>query len=269
LGKKEHEVRIIRHWYTNRHAAAQKRLQETVEAISFSHIVEEGRHDDELAWLLDRLAQERRPACIMDDLWFIHALNGALPRLFEVNPHSAFFSHWAAWHTIGVKFSKLSPVREKHDAVHAVHGGIDPMLPAVMKLFFEDPRTYPYLFTRQMGMLIDRLLQLSADEAYPFHDWFYQVLSFSLPYKLRAMPRTIIYRKQPIDITARLRDRIETEVAKGYPVGYTLSVWSPVGTDARKVFAEIEDHTIYYAATYDTAHTFHVNDWPEMQEQRS
>jgi hypothetical protein len=216
----------------------------------------------ELTELVAALEQEDRPAAIMDDLWFIHGFNGTLMKLYGIDPQSEFLYHWAGWHHIAAKFLPDSPVR-------TAHANTDEFLPPTIAHFLEDERTYPFLFTIQMRMLICRLIEMAEQHGFEFTDWWLRATSFNLPYELKSMTRTLVYGGQRIQVEAMRRIVREVKVGREYPVRYALSVLDPIGSDARRAFERIcgssESHTIFYAADYDENHDFHVNDWLEVK----
>jgi hypothetical protein len=127
-----------------------------------------------------------------------------------------------------------------------------------------------------MQALVCRLLQLSMQEKSIFHTWWGEVTSFKLPFHYRATvpPRTMLYRGQAgqeIRVVPVLTAQQEVQV-QGRTVRYRLVTLRARGQDARRAFAEVL-HTpgsdaVYFAANYDIRHDFHVNDWPEVQQQR-
>lgn len=211
--------------------------------------------------LVAQLAQEQRPALLMDQLWFIHALNGMLLHLFGTDSSADFFRRWDAWHVIGGLLSADSPIRR-------AHVNTDEFFPPMVALFFTNEHTYPYLFTLQMRLLIKRLHELSEENNAEFTEWWLRANSFNLPYNLQNLTRTILYQGEPIQVEARLHFRQAVEVEAGHRACYTLLVWNPLGSTAHKAFEQMQrlpqSSQIFYAADFDTAHDFYVNEWPEV-----
>lgn len=211
--------------------------------------------------LVAQLEQERRPALLMDQLWFIHALNGMLLHLFSSDLSADFLRNWDAWHVIGGLLSLDSPLRQ-------AHVNTDEYFPPMITLFFSDERTYPYLFTLQMRLLIKRLHQLSTQNNAEFTEWWLRAISFNLPYKLQDLTHTILYQGEPIQVEAGLRFRRAVEVEARYRACYTLLTWNPLGSCARKAFEQMQhlpqSRQVFYAADYDTAGNFYINEWPEV-----
>lgn len=239
-----------------------KRLQHELAAISFDHIMPQQR-GHKLAGLVADLEQLQQPAFIMDDLWFIHALNRSLLDLFGIDPDcSPFLRRWDGWHAIASKFRADSPVRR-------AHVNTDEVLAPTIVCFLENRRTYPLLFTLQMRQLVRKIIDLSEQQGGEFQIWWRQATSFYLPYHLSSMARTIMYQGQPIRVEPSIRSSREAEIGGGYSARYTLVVWNPSGSDAYEAFTRIcgsaNSRTIFYAADFDSRREFHVNDWPEVR----
>lgn len=239
-----------------------KQLQRGLAAISFENILPR-RRSASAAELIAELEQVGRPAFIMDDLWFIHALNGALLRLFNVDPHrSEFLCRWDGWHVVASKFRADSPIRQAYTAP-------DLFLPPTIVAFLEDERTYPLLFTLQMRKLVERTIAMSEAHGCEFHRWWRQATAFYLPYSLSSLERGIRYQDRPIQVAPRIHTTRSVALGGEYYARYALAVWDPIGNDAHEVFDALrayEDSArIIYAADYDRDRAFHVNDWPEVR----
>lgn len=235
-------------------------------ALNFADILPSHRSRD-LDVLVQQLADEERPALIMDDLWFIHAFNGTLMRLFGTQPDDPLFDRWDGWHGLANKLRRDSVVR-------LAHVNTDEFFPATDTFFFEDDRTYPHLFTPQARHLICRMLQLSEQEDFEFHKWWLQVTSFLLPFKRESFPRTIYAQGQTITVYPSVKKLPLVTLPGGYTAQYALSIWEPDGSEqAREVFKAAHagprkrKPDIYYAAEYDTKNNFHVNTWPEVKKE--
>lgn len=241
--------------YEKRNNTKEQELE--LDAIDFQDIRSRNR-SREMTKLVELLEQENRPAEILDDLWFIHALNRKLMLLFDVHPHSAFLRHWAAWHSLAAKFIVESPVLDGHKEP-------DEFLSTSIAFFLQNERTHQFLFSSQMRRLICGIAELEQGSS-EFMEWWTRAVSFNLPYRLTSFPRTVLYKGQPIQVEARQHKRFTIDVNREYPVTYTLIVWEPIGSDAHRVFEEIQDlpgsksPSVFYAADYDTG-TFHVNTW--------
>jgi transcriptional regulator with XRE-family HTH domain len=257
------QARMLRSLYRHSQEKEVRERQCALSALSLEHITPR-RHPTELSSMVAALQQEERPALVMDSLWFIHALNGALLRLFTINPSDPFLQGWDGWHVMASKCRATSPVR-------LAHLNTDEFLPPMIALLLSDEHTYPYLFTLQMRVLLQRLHELSEQQGLEFSVWWLHAISFNLPYKLQVQTRTLIYHGEPIqvEVTSRLRQAVELE--EGYIVPYTLVVWNPIGSDAQRAFDDIrsgvESKQIFFAADYDTKHDFYVNEWPRVADE--
>lgn len=239
-----------------------KRIQSNLAAISFDHIIPR-RRSNAAAELIAELERIDRPAFIMDDLWFIHALNGALLRLFGVDPHrSEFLRRWDGWHVVASKFRADSPVRQAYTTP-------DLFLPPTIVAFLEDERTYPLLFTLQMRKLIERTITMSEAQGCEFQHWWKQASAFYLPYSLTSLERGIRYQGRPIQVEPWIQSVRSVHVSGEHHVRYALAIWNPIGKDAREAFDDMrasgESGRVIYAADYDRERQFHVNDWPEVR----
>lgn len=254
------QAHILREQYINSKDKSEREWE--LATISFEDITLSQRPPG-LAELLDLLRQEERPALIMDSLWFVHAINGALPLLFGMNSKSNYLYNWEAWHVIATKFHTDSIVEK-------AHYNPDEFLPPSIVQFIMDKRTYPLLFTIQMRMLILKLHELSKKYDNKFTKYWLGIIGFNLEYELKYFTRTILYDGQRIQTEVFQRSHVEVEVAPGCDVQYTLAVWDPIGSDAKQTFEKLsklhESHEILYAADYDTKNDFHVNNWPEVKD---
>lgn len=213
------------------------------------------------------LAEQNRPALILDDLWFIHAVNGALFELFGIDPNSKFLNNWEAWHSLAVKFHPESLVRE---------GYKDPqefLLP-VVQVFFN--QTYRYLFTPQMRYLLYRLHLLSQSSGL-FDFCWKNVTAFSFPYTPEVVFEPHRRHRAPKgngpEILTEVRSHTVFPIRMdfGRVVNYRLVTWNhlPGHRESETMFKKIQQspysHTLHYAADYDIESVFHVNSWQEVR----
>jgi len=247
---------------------ARKTLEAALNMISFKDIHPDFCASSDLAQLVKRLETTDRPAIIMDPLWHDHAINGTLCNLFNIQRarnHQGklvlrdFFAQWPAWHSLGVKFMRTSPTRRAYKTTD------DTFLPGILQYFFEDERTYPYLFTAHFRCLIDRLYHLSVGEKYPFRAAWRNVISFNLAEDPGTIARTIFYEGNPL-LFELIKEDIPVILPGGYAITYSLGLFEPVGPLANQVIDAIQDTTVHFAADYDEANTFHVNTWPELTQ---
>lgn len=263
LALTENQARMIEYYYAHRHSKARIKQDCDLAHINFNHIREAKRKPNEcdrlLVKLIEELEKEHRPALIMDSLWFDHAVNGSLLNLFELEPNDDIFKQWYGWHSIGIKAPHNSQVRQKYP-------NTDSFLPQTLRYFFEYEHTYPHLFTVQFRYLLSQLHTLSTDEDYELQKWWAQIISFNLPYKLRAVPRKIMCQGRTYDFNPINTRSVVVTVEGGHKVRYILSIFDPDSEEAEAIRTQIEDHTLYVAADFEdkAQQKFHVNDLPEV-----
>lgn len=261
LKKKDTDILVDLH--TNRNQVSKFNCD--LAQIDFSTITK-STIPENLRKLLSLLRKEERPAYIIDPLWHVHAVNGAIFRLFDVHPKSPYLNNWEAWHTLATKFYKDSPVRLRH------HDIVE-FFPPSIDYFLKHEITYPYLFTWQMRNLIYRLHLLSNQNNYEFTDWWLDSISFTPSYELESTLRTIKYNygkhEEYIQTQARINLSLEVELVEDCKVPFALAVWDCFGSSARKAYEHIfknpASKTIYFAADYDLTGDFHVNQWPNVK----
>ena len=87
------------------------------------------------------------------------------------------------------------------------------------------------------------------------------------------MIRTVMFREHPIQVEAKLHYTTEVDIGFGVPIRYMLGVWNPKNHIARQAFQKIRTsplhHQVFFAADYDVANSFHVNNWPEEEQGRT
>lgn len=259
---KPHQQQLLTHLFENRRLVRTLECELTV--LSFDDIVSERRRPAGLTSLLNQLHNETRPAYIMDSLWFIHAVNGALLELFDVTPDSDLLKRWEGWHVVAPKFYNNSPIRP-------IYANTNEFLPPTLVYFFQYESTYRFLFTLQMRKLIERMLKESADHHLEFHQWWKQVTSFTLPYNSEPMNRTFVYRQKRIQVEPKIVKTQDVRLGSGHPARYILSAWEPWDAEAKDIFRQFQTlkdkREIYYAADYEQKYSqkFHVNDWDEIK----
>lgn len=256
----ERQAAILRALWRNRKQTGQ--LERNLAALSFEQIVPRQRSAG-IAGCIAQLGQLGQPAFLMDDLWFVHALNGAMLRLFGIGTHHAsFLGQWYGWHAVASAFCASSPLRQ-------AYAYADLFLPPTIVGFLEDERTYPLLFTVQMRALIARTIELSEREGCEFQSWWRQATAFFLPYSLASLARSLLYQGRAISVEPRIHSTRTVALGSGYAARYALAIWKPVDRDALEAFEDIrqspDSDAVVYAADYDRYHEFHVNDWPEAR----
>jgi len=257
-------AQMLTHWYTDKSTARLDERIRQLAAIDFEDICPATQQRPaQLADLAQQLAHERRPALIMDDLWFIHALNQAQLGLYSIKPDSAFLQRWDGWHTIAGKVATDSPVRQAHSA----HGQF---VPPTLAFFYESRNTYPYLFTLQMRVFMHALLTLSQEHAGDIHLWWHQLTTFSLPYHTFSIPREVQINDSTIFATPQPVKSIAVQMpGSHHPVRYTLVAWDILGTSNPDLLDSLHSRSpqrVFYAHEFDPQRRFHINRWPAVQQ---
>ena len=252
-----------------RHSKDRHERQVEFQSLGFSLLADRNR-SKQLAVLVKELEKIKYPAFIMDALWFIHAVNGALLRLFSINPDptlkNSYLRRWEAWHVLATKFTVDSPVRLAHD---------NPELyfTYTVEQFFTTRYTARFLFTDQMNALLKATNNLSHPHKLKFDDYWQGVMTFTLDYEPRLV-RNLYYKddegkSSTIQTESLARASYEVELGQGHDAVFTLAAWYPASDhdDTLRAFEEIDNyderHKPFFAATYEReAKThFHVNEW--------
>jgi len=254
---------LLRSLYKSRNKPAQRERHLEASCISFGDISSHNpARPAALSELVNLLAKESQPALIMDDFWFIHALNEAQLRLYGLHSTSPFLCRWEAWHTIAGKIPTDSPIRKAHDETGQ-------FIPPTIVFFFEHEFVQLHLFTLQMRRLIGRLLELSVKHQYELHKWWEQLISFRLPYNTESVPRTVTINDTTILTRPKITEVRSITHASGYVSNYSLVVWevtsfsdSSMGKGKSGVKTP---QPVYFAADYDRDREFHVNTWSDVK----
>lgn len=213
-----------------------------------------------LSRLIDQLAREARPAMIVDPLLFIHAMNGMVLKVFEVDPEEWLYT-WDMWHMIGAKMRPEAPPRARHvDDDHYI---------GTTAFFFQQPTCNRYLFTPQMGALLDRLDHDAETYDHPFVQRWNLATRFELSLTLTDMPRTLERLDgRLLQTKAALMDREVVHPIPEADVTFTLLGWDAADEEGRKMFADWRGgaprQDLLFARDFDRQGDFHVNAWPEM-----
>lgn len=208
-----------------------------------------------LAALVEQLAQTPYPAMIMDDLWFVHALNDGLLRLYGIDPNGPFLRRWEAWHAVAVKIPADSPVRLAQDQSAQY-------IPPTMVYFYQHELVQRHLFTLQTRNLLHRLFAASVEHDYDIHKWADQLLAFALPFDAGAVPQVVSLNGVTIMTNPTIVQTAAVTVNGGQQVHYALSVWETQGPVS--LVRRARPQPIYFAADFDRERTFHVNRWPSV-----
>jgi len=257
------QAALLRSLYKSRGIAAQREHHLEAACISFDDISPRNpARPAALSELVNLLANEPRPAIIMDDFWFVHALNEAQLRLYGVDPASPFLNRWEGWHSIAGKIPVDSPIRRAHDQTGQ-------FIPPTIVFFFEHEFTQQHLFTLQMRRLLERLVALSKEHQYELHKWWRQLISFMLPFNTQSVPRTVTINGATLLANPRITEVRSVAHATGHVSHYALVVWEVIcSSDGGMGMSHTGTPTpqpVYFAADYDKSRTFHVNTWPDVR----
>lgn len=257
------QAQMLKQLYAEKGMVKVRKRTSSIAALDFEDIHPSNRHRPvALAELVDQLANEKRPALIMDDLWFIHAVNQTKLSIYKIAPDAKFLQSWAGWHSMAVKIPLDSPVRIAHS-----QDGF--FVPPTLVYFFESKYTYPYMFTVQARALHQAMMALSQDHDADVHKWWRPLTTFSLPYQNISVPRAVMVNGSKVFTVPRPINTVSVKVpGTDYPVNYTLVVWDILATSNPEVAASLQSNTrqqVYFACDYDSQHSFHVNSWPEVQ----
>jgi hypothetical protein len=259
------QAQMLTSWYGDRSDTALKERISQLASINFEDIhPNNSQRPRQLTDLVQQLSCERQPALIMDDLWFIHALNEAQLYMYNIAPEADFLHRWEGWHTIAGKVYKGSPVRQAHDESGQ-------FIPPTIVFFFESPNTYPFLFTIQTRAFLSKLLSLSEDEQHDIHSWWPFLTAFTLPHNTPSVPRQVTINGSSFYTTPRIdKSRMASVKMAGsdHEVRYTLVTWEILDTSneaLRESLAATSPQKVYFAHDYDTNRDFHVNTWPTVE----
>jgi hypothetical protein len=268
------EADALQTLYAHSHREAQIHGQELeLAALDYGNMAD-AHVPPALQRLTAQLAQEPRPAYITDNLWFIHAMNGAMLNLFSIDP-DRHLDRWEAWHSVAAKLLVDSPLFSAHTSVNQAY-------PPAIDFFFKE--TSRHLFTVQVRALLAALHRLSAENGVTHFDrWWEQTVTFQLPWAFEDLRREIRYwgalpREQRTEenfeilrVWAAEREDVTVESLCGRPMHYWLGVWDTPpngdtpGTSIAELAGYADNREIYFAADYDREHRFHVNTWPPVQ----
>lgn len=253
------QAQMLRELYVSfKERRAREELLSTVDFRSLRR-----RQSPGLGRLIAQLETSEEPALIFDPLWCVHAFNGAVLRLFGINPDNPNLHSWEAWHSLGSKFPVSSPVRQ-------AHLNADTYFPITVVEFFQNPYTRPFLFTTQMRYLVYRLHQLSEQNQAHFTPWWLNAITFSQEFTGESLARQIMSpRRASAVLWTQAAYRDSVPIAEGYDGAFILGCWEPLDDVAARTFADISrmpgSREVYYAADYDTSLDFHPNTWPEVR----
>lgn len=243
---------LYRHYYNRSDA------YDRCASISFAILAE--AKTNEQAALVREFAREQRPAFIIDDLGFIHVVNGALLNLFAMTPHDSILSRWEVWHYVGANLLPSAPAHQRYLSPPATAA------PGLLARFFEDEHLRPYLFTPQLQCLQRRLQQILID-----HDQSEHLMHWHDAISMRVHPTAqlpaslIVFEYDEVGVFQPQIDQTHAvRGPNGHQVRFRFATLDPIGRAARQIVQAIRDTRLYFAAQYDTAETMHANTWPEV-----
>lgn len=257
----EYHVRLLRELYY--FSQEQEHYEAALGRISFRDL--KNRRYPQLQRLVDRLIAEPKPAFIFDSAFYIHALNDAVLKLFNLTRDDPHLHRWEGWHVIACKLYPHSPI-------YRAHSYPDGYFPQTIAFYFEYEAALPFWFTWQMRNVIHRTQQLAEQSGIQFGRWWHNATSLSHGFDLTRLERSLLYgfssgTYRPIYTDAFIEDSVLVPEETKYPVTFSLAVWEPKSGEAEEAFREIiaasRQQTVYFAADYDSG--FHANDWLEVK----
>jgi hypothetical protein len=252
----ENQIRMLQFLYDERSSVDIQRRQCQLSAISFEDICAK-RCPEPLAQMVAQMANTSHPAMILDDLWFIHAINQEQLRTHGVE--EKHLHRWEMWHSVAGKIPVDLPVRHAYVVT-------DEFLPQSIVTFFENEYTFPYLFTVQMRRLCCQLLELADKHHYDLTRWWRQITAFLLPFNLQTSARTLSIDRGLTRIEPRVSSSCIVEFHPGFPVRYRLVTWYQLHANGESVSTPHlhQPQKVFFAADYDVEKSFHVNTWSEV-----
>jgi hypothetical protein len=208
----------------------------------------------EIAALLRDCGSDWRPAYVRDELFFVHAINEPVLRLFGVAPTAPGLSRWETWSLLAFPFASPRPVSDAH-----VGGTLQP---ATVRSFLLQARRL--LFTSQAAVLVRRLEAASPSG---FGLWWRAATALLLPESDGVLRSAVLHAGQLLDSTFRQTRTVAVRLASGHVAEYTLGSLdpdTPVAETAFRDLAEGASREPICAARFDAGRDLHVNDWPEM-----
>lgn len=218
---------------------------------------------ESLRELVARLRREKRPAFIVDPLYCMHVANETMLQLFGVAPQSLILRDWEMWHSIAAKFKPGSPVR-------AAQPDWDGYFPRTMAFYFMERQVVPFLFTRRMQAVIQRLGSYNTQDGRSFRSWWAQLKGLGIEFDTSQLPRTLLFQGRTLRVHAEVIH--ELPLYPGSPVRFVLGGWNPDSRDehACEVFDQLARESagadLVFAKDHDLDHSNHVNTWPEVRD---
>jgi hypothetical protein len=247
---------MLQFLYEERRDADIQRRQCQFAVVDFKDICTEQRPAP-LAQMVAQLENTEQPAMILDDLWFIHAINQEQLRIHGVE--EAQMSRWEMWHSGAARIPIDTPIR-------STTINTDEVVPQSFVTFFEHEHTFPYLFTLQMRRLCCRILNLAECHHHGLRKWWHQITAFLLPFNRESSARTLSVDGSHLRMEPRMSSSCTVELHPGFPVRYHLVTWHQLHADGESTstLRPQPPQRVLFAADYDLNGDFHVNTWPEV-----
>ncbi len=213
----------------------------------------------ELKTLLRRLRFIRWPAFICDGLWFVHAVNGTMLNFLGIDAESTVLYQWESWHIIGAQLVEPS-------SAQPVHTYSDNTMPPAIWAFFQ--MSAHYLFTPQMRALLHELHHLSSQNGQHFGEWWYLATALTLYFESKPSMRVVHRGDNAYCIALMELEPCFVSQGDKARLPYFLGIMQPIGEETQAKLEQLvgpaRPGDLFFAAQYDSAHSFHVNSWPEV-----
>jgi hypothetical protein len=188
--------------------------------------------------LVERLRKERLPAYIADELWFIHAFNAPIIRLFDLERRHLELP--LMWHVITTKYFDQSPIRNRHKTPRNRY------FTQAVELFFE--AIAKYFFTQQATNLRECLFQLSPEEFW-WKQWVPLVLMQTRDWE-EEKTRDITFKTSgqeeltTWELGQSVEGPVKVNTLLGSSLEYRLVYWRPVGKATESIQQQIADEAV-------------------------
>ena len=221
---------------------------------SFEYVTNH-RNFPELSPMVNMLIELNQPAMIVDDLYYVHAMNGAMVELYQIKENH--LQKPEAWHSVVVKYQadKKHPIIQAHPKYHEYFYDQE------IGRFFGS--TNQFFFTSQYQNLIKFACKFSPK--WFANDWKKLVLLTQIP-KEPELVRPFRYRDKHIQITFVHNEEVEIYPVKNkekeHTLRYKLVELRPCGENADEISKQINENKSnkpVFAVNYVKDYT--VNDW--------
>jgi hypothetical protein len=210
-----------------------------------------------LARLVRELQDDPRPACIVDTLFFIHAVNQPFLRLIGLDLKRHLLKNPLLWHLVTAEYYGQSPIRQAYQDPENQDAS------STVQAFFE--AVYPYFFTPTVTALRLLLFHLAPQEFW-YEEWVPRV-TMQRPWRREHRPlRPTIYERK-LTRWNLVEPKIPTQVdiVNGPTLKYHLLYWEPVGQEAEavqgKLAATVAGRTVVFAADPEFNIPYDIQQW--------